>query len=37
MKSASTKLLLALFCLLTARLHAADESKLSPLPGAGLK
>src|SRR5438445_11926234 len=32
MKSASNKLLLALFCLLTARLHAAEAPKLSPLP-----
>src|SRR5208337_3105140 len=33
MSSASTKLLPALFCFfLAARLHAADQSKLSPLP-----
>src|SRR5258708_20920628 len=33
MKSASTKLLTALFCLLlVTRLQAAEESKLSPLP-----
>jgi hypothetical protein len=33
MKSASTKLLLIFFCfLVTNRLHAADEPKLSPLP-----
>src|SRR6202165_3623835 len=32
MKSASTKLLTVLFCLLVVRLQAADEPKLSPLP-----
>src|ERR1700737_5443588 len=32
MKSASTRILTVLFCLLVVRLHAADEPKLSPLP-----
>src|ERR1700682_326509 len=32
MKSASTRILTVLFCLLVVRLQAAEEPKLSPLP-----